>query len=43
VKNDSLDVNIVKIGRFMIQFVLWDKRKSVIGALLWFMEQHKMS
>jgi hypothetical protein len=29
VKNESLDVNAVKIGRFMIQFVLWDKKKKV--------------
>jgi hypothetical protein len=43
VKNDYLDVNAVKIGRFMIQFVLWDKREIVIGALLWFTERHKMS
>jgi hypothetical protein len=28
VKPDSLDLNAVKIGRFMLQFVLWDKIKK---------------
>ena len=25
VKNESLEVNAVKIGKYMLQFVLWDK------------------
>jgi hypothetical protein len=29
VKTESLDVNAVKIGRFMLQFVLWDKIKKM--------------
>jgi hypothetical protein len=29
VKNDSLEVNALKAGRYMLQFVLWDKLKKV--------------
>jgi hypothetical protein len=28
VRNDSLEVNAFKAGRFMLQFILWDKSKK---------------
>jgi hypothetical protein len=34
VKNDSLYVNAVKIGRFMLQFVLWVKSKKCNSRLI---------
>jgi hypothetical protein len=34
VKTNSLDVNPVKIGRFMLQFVLWDKIKKCNWGLI---------